>query len=181
MVATLVPKRLSSIYNAISIGLLCNLKWINSSDPAHYVPNWSHPIENMDYIILYLSLLESGSRVSMDFLSGQPTTQNKHDPIWVVVCHFRKMALFIPCTNTTTTTQTTKLYFQNIWPHFVLPSNIVSYRDSRFLNTFWKTIWELLGCQLKFFTSFHPQTDGQRKVFNRVLVDSLCTHFGHNK
>jgi hypothetical protein len=119
--------------------------------------------------------------ISMDFLSGLPTTQKKHDAIWVVVCHFRKMALFIPCTKTTTTTQTTELYFQHVWPHFGLPSNIISDRDSRFLNTFWKTIWVLLGCQLKFSTAFHPQMDGQTEVVNRVLVHALRTHFGCNK
>jgi hypothetical protein len=30
--------------------------------------------------------------ISMDFLSGMPTTQRKHDAIWVVVCRFSKMA-----------------------------------------------------------------------------------------
>ena len=96
----------------------------------------------------------------MDFLSGLPTTQNKHDVIWVVVCHFSKMALFIPCTKTSTTVQTTKLYFHHVWPHFGVPSSIISERDSRFLSTFWKTIWVLLGCHLKFSTAFHPQIDG---------------------
>jgi hypothetical protein len=75
--------------------------------------------------------------ISMDFLSGLPTTQKKHDAIWVVVCLFRKMALFIPCTNTTTISQTTKLYFLHVWPHFGLPRSIISDRYSRFLSTFW--------------------------------------------
>jgi hypothetical protein len=111
--------------------------------------------------------------ISMDFLSGIPTTQKKHDAIWVVVCRFSKMTLFIPCMKTTTTTQTIELYFQHVWSHFGLPSTIISDKDSRFLNTFWKTIWSLLGCHLKFSTSFHPQTDGQIEVVNRVLVHAL--------
>jgi hypothetical protein len=97
----------------------------------------------------------------MDFLSGLPTTQNKHDVIWVVVCHLSKMALFIPCTKTTTTVQTTKLYFHHVWPHFGVPSSIISDRDSRFLSTFWKTIWALFGCHLKFYIAFHPQAHVQ--------------------
>jgi hypothetical protein len=119
--------------------------------------------------------------IYMDFLSELPTTKKKHDEIWVVVCHFIKMALFIPCKNTTTRTQTEELYFQHVWPHFGLPSNIISDRDSCFLSTFWKTIRALLGCQLKFSTSFHPQTGGQIEVVNWVLVHALHTHFGHNK
>jgi len=70
----------------------------------------------------------------MDFLSGLPTTQNKHDVIWVVVCRFSKMALFVPCTKTTTTAQTTKLYFHHVWPHFGVPSSIISDRDYRYLS-----------------------------------------------
>jgi hypothetical protein len=119
--------------------------------------------------------------ISMDFLSGLPTTQKKHDAIWVVVCQFRKMALFIPCTKTTTTMQTTKFYFCHVCPHFGLPSSIISDRDSLFLSTFWRTIWALFGFHLKFSTAFHPRTDGQTEVANRVLVHSLRTHFGHNK
>jgi hypothetical protein len=119
--------------------------------------------------------------ISMDFLSGLPTTQKKHDAIWVVVCCFRKMELFIPCTKTTTVAQITELYFRHVWPHFGLPSSIISNIDSLFLSTFWKTIWELLGCHLKFSTAFHPQMDGQTEVINRVLVHALQTHFGCNK
>ena len=117
----------------------------------------------------------------MDFLSGLPTTQNKHYVIQVVVCHFRKMALFIPCTKTTTTVQTTKLYFHHVWPHFGVPSSIISDRDSRFLGTFWKTIWVLFGCHLKFYIEFHPQAHGQIQDVNIVFVHALRTHFGHTK
>jgi hypothetical protein len=114
-------------------------------------------------------------------LSGLKKKQKKHDAIWVVVCCFNKMALFIPCTKTTIATQTTKLYFHHVWPYFGLPSNIISDRDSRFLSTLWKALWALLGCRLKFSIAFHPQTDGQIEVVNRVLVHAPRTHFGCSK
>jgi len=78
--------------------------------------------------------------ISMDFLSGLPTIQKKHDAIWVVLCRFSKMELFIPCTKTTTAAKTLELYFQHVWPNFGLPSTIISERDSLFLNKFLKTI-----------------------------------------
>jgi len=119
--------------------------------------------------------------ISIDFLNGLATTQKKNDAIWVVVCHFNKMTPFIPCTKTSTTTQTSELYFQHVWPHFGLPRTMISDNDSLFLSTFWKTIWVLLGCHIKFSTLFHPHTDGQTKVVNRFFVHALRTHFGRNK
>jgi hypothetical protein len=119
--------------------------------------------------------------ISMDFLSGLPMTLHKHDAIWVIVCCFSKMALFIPCNKTTIAAQTTDLFFHNVWPHFGLPTSIISDHDAHFLNTFWKTLWDLLGCQLKYSTAFHPQTDGQTKVVNHSLVHALHIQFSKTK
>ena len=142
---------------------------------VHAAPSWE--IYPSLCIMLPIQPLHLPSQpwesISMDFLGGLPTTQKKHDAIWVVVCRFSKMGFFIPCTKTTTAAQTAELYFRHVWPHFGLPITIISDWDSRFLSTFCKTIWALLGCQLKFSTAFHPQTDGQTKVVNRVLVHAL--------
>jgi hypothetical protein len=91
------------------------------------------------------------------------------------------MALFIPCTKTTIAAQTIALFFHHVWPHFGLPTSIISDRDAHFLNTFWKTLWDLLGCQLKYSTSFHPQMDGQTEVVNCNLVHALRIQFSKTK
>jgi hypothetical protein len=91
------------------------------------------------------------------------------------------MALFIPCHKTTTTAKTANLFFHHVWPHYDLPSSIISDRDSHFLNTFWCTLWSSLGCQLHFSIAFHPQSDSQTKVVNLTLVHSLCSYFAKNK
>ena len=41
--------------------------------------------------------------ISMDYLTRYPTTKHQHDAILVVVDRFSKMAILIPCKNTTTT------------------------------------------------------------------------------
>ena len=109
--------------------------------------------------------------ISMDLLSFLPMTLQKHDAICVIVFCFSKMDLFIPFTNTTTSTQTADLFFHHVWPHFGLHTSIIYYQETHFLNTFWEKLWDLLGFQLKYSTSFHPQMDGQTEV-----LELLPTH-----
>jgi hypothetical protein len=67
----------------------------------------------------------------------------------------------------------TQLFFQNVWVHFGLPKSIISDRDSRFVGSFWSSLWALMDTKLKKSTSFHPQTDGQTEVVNRTVVHLL--------
>jgi hypothetical protein len=41
------------------------------------------------------------------------------------------------------------------------------------LSTFWSSLWSLLDTKLTKSTTFHPQTDGQTKVVNRMIVHLL--------
>jgi hypothetical protein len=91
------------------------------------------------------------------------------------------MALFIPCTKTTIVAQIVALFFHHVWPHFGLPTSIIYDHDAHFLSTFWKTSWDLLGCQLKYSTAFHPQTDDQTEVVNCSLVHALHIQFAKTK
>jgi hypothetical protein len=87
--------------------------------------------------------------ISMDFIIGIPMKFHHHDAIWVVVCHFSKITIFVSCTKTTFVAQTMDLLFTHVWTHFGLPSSIISDCDAHLLNTFWKNIGSLLGCYLK--------------------------------
>ena len=57
--------------------------------------------------------------------------------------------------------------------HFGLPTSIVSDRDSRFVGKFWSSLWELMDTRLKNSITFHPQTDGQTEVVNRIVIKLL--------
>jgi hypothetical protein len=65
------------------------------------------------------------------------------------------------------------MFFQNVWVHFGLPKSIISDRDSRFIGSFWSSLWELMDTKLKKSIYFHPQTDGQTEVVNKTVVHLL--------
>ena len=73
---------------------------------------------------------------------------------------FLKRAHFIPCKKVLDASYVGALFFKVVRLHG-LPQSIVSDRDVKFMSYFWKTLWAKLGTQLKFSSSFHPQTDGR--------------------
>ena len=54
-----------------------------------------------------------------------------------------------------------------------VPMSIVSDRDTRFTSQFWESLQKTLGTQLRFSTTFHPQTEGQTEKLNQILEDML--------
>ena len=58
--------------------------------------------------------------ISMDYLTGYPTTKHQHDAILVVIDIFSDMVIIILCNKTMTAQQTTQLFFEHVWKHFVL-------------------------------------------------------------
>jgi hypothetical protein len=111
--------------------------------------------------------------ISMDFVGGLPMSRRGHDYLYIVVDRFSKMCILMPCTKQVTAEQTTQLFFQNVWVHFGLSKSIISDRDSRFVGSFWSSLWALMDTKLKKSTDFHPHIDGQTEVVNRIVVHLL--------
>jgi hypothetical protein len=106
----------------------------------------------------------------MDYISDLSSTKRGNDSIFVVVDPFSKMAILVTYKKSITNKVTTKLFFERVWVNFGIPQTIVSYRDRRFINTFWSILWSLLDTKLTKSMTFHPQTDGQTKVLNWMIV-----------
>jgi transposase InsO family protein len=66
-----------------------------------------------------------------------------------------------------------RLYVQNIVCLHGVPLAIISDRDSRFPSRFWQSLQKEMGMELKFSTTFHPETDGQSEQTSQILEDML--------
>jgi hypothetical protein len=117
--------------------------------------------------------------ISMDYMPGLPSTKHGNDCIFVVIDRFSKMAIMAAWKKNITAEATTKLFFERVWVHFGIPQSIILDRDNRFLSTFWSNLWSMLDTKLIKSTTFHPQTDIQTEVINRMIVHIL--HMDNSK
>ena len=113
--------------------------------------------------------------VSMDFITTLPKSES-FGSIIVVVDRFSKYATFIPISADCNVDETARLFLKHIVKLWGIPSNIVSDRDPRFTGRFWTELFKLLGSDLNFSTSFHPQSDGQTERVN-ALLELYLRHF----
>ena len=117
--------------------------------------------------------------ISMDFITHLPTTKDGYDAIFVVVDRLTKYAHFIPTTSSITALDTAKIFIANIFKLHGIPKSIISDRDPRFTSEFWKTLFKLLGTDLRMSTSNHPQSDGQTERTNRTLEQMIRATTGY--
>nr|GEV18469.1 retrotransposable element Tf2 [Tanacetum cinerariifolium] len=113
------------------------------------------------------------NKISMDFVTGLPQTQRRHDAIWVVVNRLTKSAHFLPIRKDYSISKLAETFQQEIVRLQGTPSTIVSDRDPRFTSRFWKGLQKAWGTRLKFSTAFHHQIDGQTERTIQTLKDML--------
>lgn len=110
--------------------------------------------------------------VSMDFIMDLPPS-NSYDSIFVIVDRLTKMAHFVPCKKTSSSEDTARLFFDNVYRDHGLPDDIISDRGTQFVSKFWKSLFEILKVEIKLFSAFHRQIDGQTERVNQVLEQYL--------
>lgn len=114
--------------------------------------------------------------VSMDFIFGLPADKEARTGVLVIVDRFSKMVHLVPVKDTITAQETASVFIDTVFRLHGMPETIISDRDPRFVATFWKHLFDLLGTQLCMSTTAHPESDGQTERVNRVLVGILRSY-----
>ncbi|KAK2973404.1 hypothetical protein RJ640_011638 [Escallonia rubra] len=94
----------------------------------------------------------------------------------VVVARFSKYATFVASPTDCTAEEAARLFLKNVVKYWGLPKVIVSKRDPRFTGKFWTEMLKLLGSELHFLMSFHPQTDRYAE-WVIALLECYLRHF----
>jgi hypothetical protein len=115
--------------------------------------------------------------ISMEFIIGLPKVQGK-DRIYVVVKKLTKFYHFYAIPTEYSAVQVIELFFKDVFRLHGFPRNIVSDRDSRFMGTFWREFFRLVGTEMTPNTSYHPQTDGQTDIVSKWVEGYLRNYVG---
>jgi hypothetical protein len=114
--------------------------------------------------------------VSLDFITQLPWSYigtAKYDAILVIVDHYTKMAKFIPTTTNLAAPEFAAVFYENIELKYGSLRGIVSDRDTRITSKFWAEVCSYSLIKRRLSTAFHPQTDGQTEILNRILENYL--------
>nr|GFC21289.1 transposon Ty3-I Gag-Pol polyprotein [Tanacetum cinerariifolium] len=95
--------------------------------------------------------------ISMDFVTGLPRTQRRHDAIWVVVDRLTKSKHFLPIRKDYSVSRLAKIFQQEIVRLHGTPSEIVSDRDPRFASHFWNGLQKAWGTGSSSVLPFIPR------------------------
>ena len=115
--------------------------------------------------------------ISLDWIVSLPPsrtgTGEEFNSILVIVDRYTKMARFLPTRSDTTAPEFAELFHREIELKYGAPTGIVSDRDSKITSKFWAEVCYHALVKRRLSTAFHPQTDGQTEILNRILEHYL--------
>jgi hypothetical protein len=110
--------------------------------------------------------------ISMDFITVLPKSGNK-SVIMVVVNHLSKYAHFCTLQHPLTISTVTQIFMDQVFKLHGMLHSIFFDHDPTFTSNFWQELFKIQGTELHLNTTYHPQTDGQKKVVNKCLETYL--------
>lgn len=116
--------------------------------------------------------------LTLDFITGLPPFHG-FTVILVVVDRFSKGAHFGMLQTHYSAYKMAQLFIDMVCRLHGFPKSLVSDKDPVFISAFWRKLFKLAGTKLWMSTAYHPQTDGQTEVVNRVLQQYLRAFVHH--
>ena len=101
--------------------------------------------------------------ITIDFIVKLPPLEGYNLILTITDHDCTKMILTIPCQEAINAEGVANLYLQQVFPHFGLPSKVISNRDPWFVSWLMKEMCCLLGITQNISTAYHPHTNGQSK------------------
>ena len=115
----------------------------------------------------------------MDFITHMPPSQG-FTVILVIVDRYSKGVHLGALPINFSAFKVASLFLDLVCKHHGFSRSIVFDRDPVFLSSFWREIFRISGTRFRMSTAYHPQTDGQTEVMNRVLEQYLRS-FAHSQ
>ena len=100
------------------------------------------------------------SHISMNFIEKLAKLQG-YDTILAVIDRFIKFGHFIMLTHPFIAKVVAQAFLDNICKIHGLPESIITDRDKAFTNGLWRELFKVIGIELNYSSSYHPQSDGQ--------------------
>ena len=111
--------------------------------------------------------------ISVDLITGLPTTTTGHNAILTVVDRCTKMVHLIKTDEALTTADFTQLIQDHVFAKHGLPIDIIHDRDPRFMGHFFQEVCKFLYLHQSMTSAWHPQSDGQTERMNRTIEQVL--------
>ena len=98
--------------------------------------------------------------ITMDFIEGLPTSEG---------VMLTKFGHFVALKHSYTAFKVVAKFVKEVVQLHGFPTSIVSGRDKVFMSIFWWEMFRLQHTHLLRSTTFHPQTDGQIEIVNKMV------------
>ena len=121
------------------------------------------------------------TEISMDFVTGLPTTRSSCKGVLVIVDRATKMVHLCAIPQEVNAAVAAQLFWNTCGRLHGIPRAILSDRDPRFVSKFWQELWRIFGTKLRLSTAHHPQTDGQSEVTIRMVEQILRCMLHHQQ
>lgn len=121
--------------------------------------------------------------ITMDWIPDLPTTKKGNNCVYTIIDKLTKEIVAKAIHTTYDETQTAEVFRKEILTKKGVPKKVLSDRDARWRESFWKEVCQNTGMERLLTTSHHPQTDGQSEAANKFIeygLRAFCNEYKDN-